>query len=150
MILTSQHKPHNTQSQTSAEAIHPQGFARDGEASTTTMAGVEVTIQPSTTTTLTTTTPSNSDALPVPMPGINTGPSAAVPGLKVVVGAGRDVGEFKVPQGPAPRQLHVQQANFNAQLSVSIPHSTPLLVATVCSSKPEFDPFPLDLTRLNV
>ncbi|XP_045106077.1 mucin-5AC-like isoform X2 [Portunus trituberculatus] len=107
-----------------AETMEPHAsvsYARDGEAGTTTMAGVEVTIQASTTTTFTTTTPSNPDALQVPMPGISTGPSAAMPGLKVVMGAGRDAGEFKVPQGPAPRQLHVQQANFNAQLSKLLP-----------------------------
>ncbi|XP_063888379.1 mucin-2-like isoform X2 [Scylla paramamosain] len=115
------HASMTTQFWTSAEVIHPQSYVRDGEASTTTMAGVEVTIQPSTTTTLTTTTPSTSDPLQVPMPGISTGPSAAVPGLRVVLGTGRDAGEFKVPLGPAPRQLHVQQANFNAQLSKLLP-----------------------------
>ena len=54
------------------------------------------------------------------MPGITTGASAAMPGLRVVLGTGREAGEFKVPLGPAPRQLHVQQANFNAQLTVSV------------------------------
>ncbi|KAK3878583.1 hypothetical protein Pcinc_016796 [Petrolisthes cinctipes] len=42
---------------------------------------------------------------------------------KIVVG-GEGTGEFKVPLGPAPRQLHVQQANFNAQLTKLLPRYT--------------------------
>lgn len=82
--------------------------------------GIEVTFQPSTITTTPTTTPATkSDAVQVSIPGIGTGGTAAIPGLRVVLGGGREAGEFKVPVAPAPRQLHVQQANFNAQLSVS-------------------------------
>lgn len=81
---------------------------------------MEVTFQPTTiTTTLTTAPVTTPDAVQVSIPGIGTGATAAIPGLRVVLGAGGEAGEFKVPVAPAPRQLHVQQANFNAQLSVS-------------------------------
>lgn len=81
---------------------------------------IEVNFQPTAITTTPTTAPASTpDAVQVSIPGIGAGGTAAVPGLRVVLGGGREAGEFKVPVAPAPRQLHVQQANFNAQLSVS-------------------------------
>lgn len=82
----------------------------------------------STTTTTTTAGPTTSTPDQLAMGGTGMGGSGGGGGggvmeTKVVVGggvvSGEGTGEFKVPLGPAPRQLHLQQANFNAQLSVS-------------------------------
>lgn len=69
--------------------------------------------------TATTTVSTSQGTGPVPTTIVATGSQAPLPGVRVVLGTGEDAEEFKVPVGPAPRQAHVQQANFNSQLNVS-------------------------------
>lgn len=63
-----------------------------------------------------TTTTSSS---PLPTTVVASGSHTSITGVRVVLGTGEDAEQFKVPIAPAPRQAHVQPANFNSQLNVS-------------------------------
>nr|XP_045622228.1 uncharacterized protein LOC123772892 isoform X2 [Procambarus clarkii] len=97
---------------------------RTDEGSTGSISGVEVSfLSPVSCTVIpsiaTTTISTSQETGHLSTPAVTTGSSAPVTGLRAVLGGGGEAGEFKVPLGPAPRQVHAQQASFNAQLSVS-------------------------------
>lgn len=77
--------------------------------SSSTSNGVEVTFLP----------PISSGAIPTTSTTSGSQDQGQMAGVRVVVGTGGDGGEFRVPVAPAPRQVHSQQASFNAQLNVS-------------------------------
>ncbi|XP_069973087.1 serine-rich adhesin for platelets [Penaeus vannamei] len=79
--------------------------------SSSTSNGVEVTFLP----------PISSGAIPTTSTTSGSQDQGQMAGVRVVVGTGGDGGEFRVPVAPAPRQVHSQQASFNAQLNKFLP-----------------------------
>ncbi|XP_069949422.1 LOW QUALITY PROTEIN: mucin-17 [Cherax quadricarinatus] len=69
----------------------------------------------------TTTISTSQDTCQLSTPDASAGSPSSVTGLRVLLGGVGEAGEFKVPIGPAPRQVHAQQASFNAQLSKLLP-----------------------------
>ncbi|KAK8753289.1 hypothetical protein OTU49_003708, partial [Cherax quadricarinatus] len=68
-----------------------------------------------------TTISTSQDTCQLSTPDASAGSPSSVTGLRVLLGGVGEAGEFKVPIGPAPRQVHAQQASFNAQLSKLLP-----------------------------